>query len=72
VAFYRHNGEFKAVKASPDGKLANDEQWIKNQSQWLPSATMPSHRELEGSAMGAGQIRRLAGSTQNRSRQQRR
>jgi benzoyl-CoA 2,3-epoxidase subunit B len=37
VAFHRGIGEFKSVKASPDGKLLTEEQWIKNRDQWLPS-----------------------------------
>ena len=37
VAFHRHIGEFRNVKVSPDGKLLNDEQWIKNQEKWLPT-----------------------------------
>jgi benzoyl-CoA 2,3-epoxidase subunit B len=37
VAFHRHIGEFKGIKASPDGKLLTDEQWIKNRDSWLPS-----------------------------------
>ena len=37
VAFHRHVGEFKAIKASPDGKLLTAEQWIKGESQWIPS-----------------------------------
>jgi benzoyl-CoA 2,3-epoxidase subunit B len=37
VAFHRHVGEFKDIKASPDGKLLTDEQWIKMKDQWIPS-----------------------------------
>jgi benzoyl-CoA 2,3-dioxygenase component B len=37
VAFNRHIGEFKDLRASPDGKLLSDEQWIKNRDAWLPS-----------------------------------
>ena len=37
VAFHRGVGEFKAVKASPDGKILTTEQWIKNVDQWIPS-----------------------------------
>jgi benzoyl-CoA 2,3-dioxygenase component B len=39
VAFHRHVGEFKAVKASPEGKLLSDEQWIKMRDDWLPSTS---------------------------------
>ena len=37
VAFHRGVGEFKDVKASPDGKLLTDEQWIKAKDQWITS-----------------------------------
>jgi benzoyl-CoA 2,3-dioxygenase component B len=37
VAFNRHIGEFKDVKASPEGKLISDVEWIKNRDRWLPS-----------------------------------
>lgn len=37
VAFHRHIGEFKDVKASPDGRLLSDMEWIKGEAQWLPS-----------------------------------
>ena len=37
VAFHRHIGEFQHVKASPDGKVLTDEQWIKMKDQWVPS-----------------------------------
>jgi benzoyl-CoA 2,3-dioxygenase component B len=37
VAFHRHIGEFKDVKASPEGQVISEEQWIKNRDAWLPS-----------------------------------
>jgi benzoyl-CoA 2,3-epoxidase subunit B len=37
VAFHRHIGEFKDVKASPEGKLLTQAEWIKMKDQWLPS-----------------------------------
>ncbi len=37
VAFHRHIGEFQKVKASPDGKLLTDAEWVRLQDQWLPS-----------------------------------
>jgi benzoyl-CoA 2,3-epoxidase subunit B len=37
VAFHRGVGEFKDIKASPDGKVLSDEQWIKNRDQWIPT-----------------------------------
>jgi benzoyl-CoA 2,3-epoxidase subunit B len=38
VAFHRHIGEFKNVKASPEGRLMTDVEWIKHQDQWLPTS----------------------------------
>ena len=36
-AFHRHIGEFKNVKASPEGHVLTDVEWIKNQDNWIPS-----------------------------------
>jgi benzoyl-CoA 2,3-dioxygenase component B len=37
VAFHRHIGEFMRVKASPDGKVLTETEWVKMRDQWLPS-----------------------------------
>jgi benzoyl-CoA 2,3-epoxidase subunit B len=37
VAFHRHIGEFKGIKASPDGKLLTETEWVKNRDNWIPS-----------------------------------
>ena len=37
VAFHRNVGEFKAVKASPDGKVLSETEWAKMQAQWIPT-----------------------------------
>jgi benzoyl-CoA 2,3-dioxygenase component B len=37
VAFHRHIGEFQNVKASPDGQVLSDPEWIKKKDEWLPS-----------------------------------
>jgi benzoyl-CoA 2,3-epoxidase subunit B len=37
VAFHRHIGEFKDVKASPTGQLLDDATWTKDKDKWLPS-----------------------------------
>ncbi len=37
VAFHRDIGEFKDVKATPEGKLLDDTAWAKQKDQWLPS-----------------------------------
>jgi benzoyl-CoA 2,3-epoxidase subunit B len=37
VAFHRNVGEFKAVKASPDGKVLTETEWVKMQAQWIPT-----------------------------------
>ncbi len=37
VAFHRNVGEFKAVKATPDGKVLSETEWAKMQAQWIPT-----------------------------------
>jgi benzoyl-CoA 2,3-epoxidase subunit B len=37
VAFHRNVGEFKAVKATPDGKVLTETEWVKMQAQWIPT-----------------------------------
>ncbi len=37
VAFHRNVGEFKAIKASPDGKVLTETEWAKMQAQWIPT-----------------------------------
>ena len=38
VAFHRHIGEFAKVKASPDGKVLSEAEWVKMKDQWIPSS----------------------------------
>src|SRR5262249_34933281 len=38
VAFHRQIGEFKDVRATPQGKLIDDAAWEKRRTEWLPSA----------------------------------
>jgi benzoyl-CoA 2,3-dioxygenase component B len=37
VAFHRQIGEFKNVKATPDGDLIDDATWARRRDEWLPS-----------------------------------
>src|SRR3979411_3279213 len=37
VAFHRQIGEFKDVRATPDGLLIDDATWNKRKGEWLPS-----------------------------------
>jgi benzoyl-CoA 2,3-dioxygenase component B len=37
VAFHRHIGEFRDVKASPTGELLDDAAWQRDKTKWLPS-----------------------------------
>ncbi len=37
VAFHRHIGEFKSVKATPEGILLSEGAWNAQRDQWLPS-----------------------------------
>jgi benzoyl-CoA 2,3-dioxygenase component B len=37
VAFHRHIGEFKDVRATPEGKLVDEATWSRDKDQWLPS-----------------------------------
>ncbi len=37
VAFHRQIGEFKDVKASPTGELADAATWNQQKDKWLPS-----------------------------------
>ena len=37
VAFHRHQGEFAAVHADPDGNLLSAEDWEKRKDEWVPS-----------------------------------
>ncbi len=38
VAFHRHIGEFKNVRASPDGNVLSEAEWAKNKDRWIPSS----------------------------------
>ncbi len=37
VAFHRHQGEFSAIHADPEGNLLSSEEWEKRRDEWLPS-----------------------------------
>ena len=37
VAFHRHQGEFSAIHADPEGNLLSPEEWQKRRDEWLPS-----------------------------------
>jgi benzoyl-CoA 2,3-dioxygenase component B len=37
VAFHRHQGEFSAVHADPEGKLISADEWNRRRDEWLPS-----------------------------------
>ncbi|MEO9877032.1 MAG: benzoyl-CoA 2,3-epoxidase subunit BoxB [Anderseniella sp.] len=37
VAFHRHQGEFSAVHADPEGNLLSVEEWEKRKDEWVPS-----------------------------------
>ncbi|MDB5601847.1 MAG: boxB [Xanthobacteraceae bacterium] len=37
VAFHRQIGEFKYIKATPDGDLIDDATWARRRDEWLPS-----------------------------------
>jgi benzoyl-CoA 2,3-dioxygenase component B len=37
VAFHRHIGEFKDVKATPTGELVDETTWSRERDRWLPS-----------------------------------
>lgn len=37
VAFHRHQGEFSAIHADPDGNLLSDDEWQKRRDEWIPS-----------------------------------
>jgi benzoyl-CoA 2,3-dioxygenase component B len=37
VAFHRQIGEFKNIKATPDGDLIDDATWNRRRDEWLPS-----------------------------------
>ncbi|MEM9471632.1 MAG: benzoyl-CoA 2,3-epoxidase subunit BoxB [Pseudomonadota bacterium] len=37
VAFHRHQGEFSAIHADPEGNLLSSEDWEKRRDEWLPS-----------------------------------
>ncbi len=37
VAFHRHQGEFSAIHADPDGNLLSAEEWEKRKDDWIPS-----------------------------------
>ena len=38
VAFHRHIGEFKDLKATPAGVIVDDASWNRDQDKWLPSS----------------------------------
>ncbi len=38
VAFHRHQGEFSAIHADPEGNLLSTEDWEKRKDEWIPSA----------------------------------
>ncbi len=37
VTFHRHQGEFSAIHADPEGNLLSNEEWAKRRDEWLPS-----------------------------------
>ncbi len=37
VAFHRHQGEFSAIHADPEGNLLSVEEWEKRKDEWIPS-----------------------------------
>jgi len=37
VAFHRHQGEFSAVHADPEGNLISADEWNRRRDEWLPS-----------------------------------
>jgi benzoyl-CoA 2,3-dioxygenase component B len=37
VAFHRHQGEFSAIHADPEGNLISADEWAKRRDDWLPS-----------------------------------
>jgi len=37
VAFHRHQGEFSAIHADPEGNLLSAEEWEKRKDEWIPS-----------------------------------
>ncbi|MEM7636900.1 MAG: benzoyl-CoA 2,3-epoxidase subunit BoxB [Pseudomonadota bacterium] len=37
VAFHRHQGEFSAIHADPEGNLLSTEDWEKRKDEWIPS-----------------------------------
>lgn len=37
VAFHRHQGEFSAIQADPEGNLLSAEEWEKRKDDWVPS-----------------------------------
>jgi benzoyl-CoA 2,3-dioxygenase component B len=37
VAFHRAIGEFKDIRAAPEGVLINEATWAKRKDEWLPS-----------------------------------
>lgn len=37
VAFHRHQGEFSAIHADPEGNLISADEWNKRRDEWLPS-----------------------------------
>ncbi|AKT38431.1 benzoyl-CoA 2,3-epoxidase subunit BoxB [Chondromyces crocatus] len=48
-AFHRQIGTFAGNRVSPDGRLVSEEEWQKNQSNWLPTA---EDRAFVASLMG--------------------
>jgi benzoyl-CoA 2,3-epoxidase subunit B len=38
VAFHRHIGEFRDIKAMPDGTIVDEATWQRDKDEWLPSA----------------------------------
>jgi benzoyl-CoA 2,3-dioxygenase component B len=37
VAFNRAIGEFRSIKASPEGEIVSEAEWARNRDRWLPS-----------------------------------
>jgi benzoyl-CoA 2,3-dioxygenase component B len=37
VAFHRHIGEFRDIRATPDGQVIDEAAWEKDKNNWLPS-----------------------------------
>ena len=71
VAFHRHIGEFKDVKASPKGDAIGEAAWAKDKDPWLPSKADGDFIEaLMKPVARARPVRRLDRAAEGRHRQQ--